>query len=161
MNTNSRGGRGRWYARDRDKWFAKDFMPIFERRCYDCHAHQVNRQTYNYGPRHPDKKVTVTSRVWDDQALMTAGFSSIGRMGPSHRINLTHPQWSQMLTAPLAKEAGGLGLCRAADGSPYIFKDKSDPDYKAMAEALGKGRDELLADPRVDMLDWPVQLSAK
>jgi hypothetical protein len=161
INTNSTGGRGRWYTRDKNKWFAKDFMPVFTRRCYDCHARQVNRQTYNYGPRHPDKTVMVTSRVWDDQALMTAGFSSIARMGPSHRINLTHPEWSQMLTAPLAEEAGGLGLCRAADGAPYIFKDRSDPDYEAMAEALGKGRDGLLTDPRVDMLDWPVQLSAK
>ena len=158
-NAYSQGGRDRWDSRNRNGWFQKELMPAFKRRCYDCHKREINRQTYNYGPRHPDRKVTVTSDIWDEYALMTAGFSSIARMGPSHRINLTHPEWSQMVTAPLSQKAGGLGLCRDTDGTPHIFKDKNDPDYKAILAAIQKGHDNLLKDPRVDMIDqsdWPL-----
>ena len=75
----------------------------------------------------------------------------IGQVGPPHRFNLTHPEWSQMLTAPPAKSDGGLGLCRTKAGGP-VFKNKADPGYVLMLHALGKGADQLKADPRVDML---------
>jgi hypothetical protein len=163
-NTHTGGGRDRWYMRDRNGWFSKDFVPAFNRRCFDCHSRDVNRQTYNYGPRRPEQTVTVTSTLWDNYALMTPGFSAISRYGPMHRINLTNPEWSQMLTAPLAEDAGGLGLCRDANGNPYVFRDKDDPDYRAMLEAITKGHHALIADPRVDMiaelrpetLKWPL-----
>jgi len=87
--------------------------------------------------------------------MMAHGFSGFDPYtplyGPAHRINLTHPQWSQMLTAPLAKQAGGLGLCRSADGRPFIFKTKTDPDYRAILKALEHGRQTLEDHPRVDM----------
>ena len=151
-NSDSIGGRGRWYAKDRNGWFQKDFLPVFRRRCVECHSQKARVQVYNYGPR---REVTVTSKLWDDRALMTPGF--VGHMmsfvGPMHRINLTHPEWSPMLTAPLAKEAGGLGLCREADGREYVFEDTSDPDYQIMLKALEEGGRALEADPRVDMID--------
>ena len=53
-------------------------------------------------------------------------------------FNMTRPEKSRMLAAPLAKEAGGLGKCKNKDGSP-IFKSKDDPDYKAIFAYVNKG----------------------
>ena len=77
--------------------------------------------------------------------------NSVAIFGPEYRINLTHPEFSQMLTAPLEKESGGLGLCRDAAGKA-IFQNKADPDYRLMLEALAKGKVMLEKNPRVDML---------
>ena len=153
-NSSVMGGRSRWYVTDRRKWFRRDFEPAFNRRCLPCHKRYITPQTYNYNPGGKGQ-IMVTSKIWNDIALSSfqlghGRISMIGQIGPVHRINLTHPEWSQMLTAPLAKSAGGMQLCKSADGAA-VFKDKKDPDYQAILKALEKGRDTLLADPRVDM----------
>lgn len=61
-------------------------------------------------------------------------------------INLTHPEWSRVLTRNLAKSAGGL-----ADDAKAIFKSKDDPRYRAILEAIEAGKAALLARPRIDM----------
>ena len=67
-------------------------------------------------------------------------------------INLTHPQWSRVLTAPLAKTAGGIELCRPKDGNePEMFADTGDPDFQTMLAAIEQGREDLYAKPSVDM----------
>jgi len=67
-------------------------------------------------------------------------------------LNFTHPAWSRMLNAPLAKSAGGLGLCRDRDSKePVIFKDRSDADYQAVLQAIQQGGKELYEKPRMDM----------
>jgi len=160
-NTHVMGGRDRWYATDRGKWFRKDFLPVFNKRCLGCHKRHVTPQTYNYNPGGRGT-IMVTSKLWNDRALNSfqlghGRISMIGQIGPVHRINLTHPEWSQMLTAPLSKKAGGMQLCKGKSGGP-VFKDTSDADYQAMLKALQRGRDTLLADPRVDM---PTELAAR
>jgi mono/diheme cytochrome c family protein len=67
-------------------------------------------------------------------------------------INLTHPQWSRVLAAPLVKSAGGLEWCQAKDGNePNMFADKTDADFKSMLAAIDQGKEQLYARPRVDM----------
>jgi len=67
-------------------------------------------------------------------------------------INLTHPRWSRVLTAHLAKKAGGLQLCKSVEGKqPNLFADKTDPDYKTILDAIEQGKNELYANPRMDM----------
>ncbi len=152
-NTTVLGGRERWYVTDRKQWFRKDFLPVFNRRCLSCHERYVTPQTYNYNPR--GGKIAVSSKLWNDTALSSfqlghGRISMIGQVGPPHRFNLTHPDWSQMLTAPLAKSAGGLGKCLTKAGAP-VFKDKADSDYILIRQAIRKGAEQLKADPRVDM----------
>ena len=149
------GGRDRWFVDDRNGWFQKDFLPIFNRRCMPCHRRHVTPQTYNYNPG-GDGRILVTSKLWDDTALSQfqlghGRISWTGQIGPDHRINLTHPEWSQMLTAPLPKKAGGLGLCKPTKGMGEPFADTSDPDYQAIFGALQKAHRAALAQPRVDM----------
>jgi cytochrome c553 len=67
-------------------------------------------------------------------------------------INLTHPEWSRALTAPLAKKAAGLQLCKPKEGkTPNLFANKSNPDYKKILEAIRQGKKQLYANPRMDM----------
>jgi hypothetical protein len=70
--------------------------------------------------------------------------------GPELRINLTNPQNSSMLQAPLSKEAGGWGVCKKPDGKP-LFESTDDPDYQAMLNAIKAASDRLRAAPRKDM----------
>ena len=148
------GARDRWYDRVKDGWFQKEFSPVFMRRCYDCHKRTIETSDAWLGYL---GKRTVTSKVWTDITIMDNGMqceNSVGTFGPEYRINLTHPRWSQMLTAPLAKDSGGLGWCNDPDGRA-IFLDTNDPDYRAMLGALEKGKRMLEANPRVDMLARP------
>ena len=147
------GARDRWYDDLPDGWFQRNFAPVFMRRCYECHKRTVEISDAWLGHR----TVTVTSKVWTDITIMDQGLqieSSVAPFGPEYRINLTHPEWSQMLTAPLAKESGGLGFCKDSTGKP-IFRDAADPDYRAMLGAMEKGRRMLELNPRVDMLPRP------
>jgi hypothetical protein len=147
------GARDRWYDDLPDGWFQKEFAPVYLRRCYECHKRVVEISDAWLGLR----TQMVASTVWSDITLMDQGLqieSSVATFGPEYRINLTRPAWSQMLTAPLALEAGGLGLCRSADGQP-IFRDTNDPDYQVMLGALQRGKQMLELNPRVDMLPRP------
>ena len=77
------------------------------------------------------------------------------RMGVTD-VNLTRPESSRLLTASLAKSAGGM----AADDAKAPFKSKSDPRYVAILKALQAGKKALDDNPRVDMpgarpVDYP------
>jgi len=77
-----------------------------------------------------------------------AGIKATGariRMGHGD-VNLTHPEYSRVLTVPLAKSAGGL-----ADDKRAVFKNKSDPNYVAILKAIQAGKKALDDNPRVDM----------
>ncbi len=61
-------------------------------------------------------------------------------------VNLTHPEYSRVLTGQLAKSAGGM-----AENAKAIFKNKSDPNYISILKAIQEGKKALDANPRVDM----------
>ena len=86
-----------------------------------------------------------------DKALAMPGDN--GKKGRRPRIgnqsiNLTHPEFSSILTLSLAKSAGGQ-----ADDKNATFKDKTDPRYLAALKAIQAGASALAAKPRVDMPD--------
>ena len=78
---------------------------------------------------------------------------ALGKGSRSHaRINLTRPEFSRVLNAHLAKEAGGMGLTKEKNGkAPPVFKDTADPVYAAMLKAIEAGKAALDAKPRMDM----------
>jgi hypothetical protein len=61
-------------------------------------------------------------------------------------VNLTHPEESRILTAPLAASAGGLGLCGQA-----VLTSRDDPTYLAALRVMRGWHDGLAARPREDM----------
>ncbi|HJN09240.1 MAG TPA: hypothetical protein QF564_11160 [Pirellulaceae bacterium] len=78
-----------------------------------------------------------------------------GRMNtPKHcwnLYNLSHPQKSMILLAPLAEKAGGYGWCKDGYGQSVVFRDKQDPDYQAILQAIQAAKTRQKKAGRFDM----------
>jgi len=77
---------------------------------------------------------------------------------PELMFNLSRPEASLALLAPLAKEAGGLELCRALAGgqvsnapSARVFLTAADSAYQKTLVEIVKARDRLEQIRRFDM----------
>jgi hypothetical protein len=71
-------------------------------------------------------------------------------------FNLTRPEQSLLLLAPLAKEAGGWGLCRdpKTQAPQTVFADTNDPAYRTLLGLCAAGKDQLEKVKRFDMPDF-------
>ena len=67
-------------------------------------------------------------------------------------FNLTQPEKSLMLLAPLAKEAGGYGLCQVENA--VVFANTHDPDYQKILAMCQEGKRFLEEIKRFDMPDF-------
>ena len=98
--------------RGRERGYPLMNAGLFERRCDSCHE---PRKSKNH----------VWRKMLDDET-----------------VNLTKPEHSLLLLAPLAKEAGGLGWCRHKEttdrGEGRLFGSEDDPDYKALLAEVRK-----------------------
>ena len=114
---------------------------VLERRCGECHSGALVL------PKSPGD---------------TMGESTSGRIDPKHprtrfsrhlAYNLTRPEMSLLLLAPLAKEAGGYGTCRRAgqDDAAPVFATTDDPDYKILLAAVEATKAHLEQIKRFDM----------
>ena len=65
-------------------------------------------------------------------------------------FNVSRPEKSLYLKAPLAKESGGFGLCVDAEGKP-VFTSTDDPDYRKLLAMIDDGRQVLEQVKRFDM----------
>ena len=65
-------------------------------------------------------------------------------------FNLSRPEMSLALLAPLAKEAGGFARCTTKDGKP-VFASKDDADYAKILAMCAAGKVRLDALKRFDM----------
>jgi mono/diheme cytochrome c family protein len=61
-------------------------------------------------------------------------------------MNLSRPEKSYLLQAPLAKQAGGLELCKEA-----VFADTEDPLYQQILAAIRDAHERLMRGKRFDM----------
>jgi len=130
-------------------WETHDpFRIVVRDRCTGCHKH--------------------IPRSMRDESGMT--FWKVDTKDPRHKrarhivFNLTHPDRSLFLLAPLARDAGGLGICKRQqpedeEAQPFpsvasgpIFSDTTDPDYVALLAHIEAGKDFLENDlTRFDM----------
>jgi len=70
----------------------------------------------------------------------------------NNAINLTRPEFSRLLNAHLAKQAGGLELAKPKkEQLPPLFKDTNDPVYQSLLKPLVQGAAALQVRPRMDM----------
>jgi hypothetical protein len=72
-------------------------------------------------------------------------------------FNLSRPELSLMLLAPLDTEAGGYHLCRKpgaeANATP-VFKDTTDAGYRAILAMITAGKERLEIIGRFDMAGY-------
>jgi hypothetical protein len=67
-------------------------------------------------------------------------------------FNLTRPEKSLLLLAPLAERSGGWGLCRDAAGrASDVFTGRDDPDYQTLLAMVAAGKGKLDEIKRFDM----------
>ena len=114
----------------------------FARRCATCHN---------------DKDVSLPRSLSDETKLsFWAPKMDDPRLRRSRHVvfNLTRPEKSLYLLAPLARSAGGYGLCRAAQteaGTGTVFTNVGDPDYHALRAMCEAGQRRLNEIKRFDM----------
>jgi mono/diheme cytochrome c family protein len=98
---------------------------VLANRCAQCHK--------------KDRKDPEKVQFW----LARFGDEKLGIQPRALIFNLTRPEKSLALRAPLAKDAGGLGWCKTTDNAP-VFSGANDVDYQALLAGLTKGHEELL-----------------
>jgi len=98
---------------------------VLMRRCGDCHAKQINGKK---GQR---------------EELSFAGQQLSHYHG---LLNLTRPEKSLILLAPLAKQSGGQQSCKQP-----VFADTADADYQKLLAPIQAGARQLAEGKRFDM----------
>ena len=122
----------------------KASMATIERRCSGCHAESTAL------PRSPSEIVGPGS--WGGAFKGSGPWidlqpNDVRRRFSRHLFyNLTRPEKSLLLLAPLSKPAGGLELC-----SEPVFEGTDDPDYQTILKAVRDTRTELERIKRFDM----------
>ena len=114
---------------------------VIQARCLRCHEQPGRRLPLHLAD---ERGVSFWQPSLDDPRLLTS----------RHIVfNLSRPEKSLVLLAPLATEAGGWGLCRepAAAGAPAVFAGTDDPGYRVLLELLQAGKDFLATNRRFDM----------
>jgi hypothetical protein len=112
---------------------------VIDRRCASCHQDAM-----------------VLPRSLSDERGISFWRFSIDdpRLRLSRHIvfNLTRPERSLLLLAPLAKDSGGLDLCRDAEGRPAgVFAGSHDSDYQTLLAMIAAGKRNLDGIKRFDM----------
>ena len=124
---------------------------VVERRCASCHTGPQRQLARSLSD---ERGVSFWKPDPDDPRLNTS----------RHIVfNLSRPEKSIFLLAPLAASAGGWGLCRAegaAAGSGAVLADREDPDYRVLLAMCTAGADHFARVKRFDMpgfrprIDW-------
>jgi hypothetical protein len=127
-------------ATDQDWPATGEAAAVIDARCARCH----------------DSPARLLPRTLSDERGVSFWQPQIGdpRLNTSRHLvfNLTHPEESLLLLAPLAANAGGWGLCRGATNQPSagVFASTSDPDYQKLLALCTAGRDWLQVIARFD-----------
>ncbi|MBT3199467.1 MAG: hypothetical protein HN350_06080 [Phycisphaerales bacterium] len=130
---------------------------VITRRCGKCHVGVRNV------PKHPadwgqGTKLIQPQRAW---LIKQKDNRLVWRFQQHILYNLTRPEASLQLLAPLAKTAGGYGACReiakgnkVTDKPATIFESKNDPDYLALLAAIADAKKLHDSDPKWDSPKW-------
>jgi hypothetical protein len=131
---------------------------VIGRRCGHCHegVRTVPKHAADWGQ---GTELIQPYRAWK---IKQADNRAVWRFQQHILYNLTHPEKSVQLLAPLAKEAGGYGACREmAEGTitnnfATVFGSKDDPDYQVLLTAIQATKALHDSDPRWDTPGWKV-----
>jgi cytochrome c553 len=118
---------------------------VIAERCVRCHDHPARLLPQNLAD---ERGVSFWQPSMDDPRLLTS----------RHIVfNLSRPENSLILLAPLAKEAGGWGLCCVPKtGEPKaVFSSREEEGYRALLALCVAGKDYLVrTDRRFDVQDF-------
>ncbi|HJN12406.1 MAG TPA: discoidin domain-containing protein [Pirellulaceae bacterium] len=112
---------------------------VIQRRCASCHqGSDLLPQSLS-----DERGVSFWRFSLDDPRL---------KMSRHIVFNLTRPQNSLLLLAPLAERAGGFGSCRDKQGNAVtVFSDTANADYQTLLKFVAAGKTNLETIKRFDM----------
>ena len=117
---------------------------VIQGRCVRCHQEKSRLLPISLTD---ERGVSFWRPDMDDPRLLTS----------RHIVfNLSHPEKSVILLAPLAESAGGWGLCRdpKTKQPATVFANREDPGYQALLAMCAAGRDTIESRTRFDMPDF-------
>lgn len=125
---------------DKDWPESKAAAEVIDRRCASCHS-----------------KTWTLPRILSDERDVSFWRPDFNdpRLNLSRHLvfNLSRPEKSLLLLAPLEKSDGGYGACLDQNKKPVIvFKDHNDPDYQKLLALCNAGRRQL---ERIGRFDRP------
>ena len=114
----------------------QDANRVLQQRCGACHT--GDRRL----PKHPGDTVGVQGYAIVEDPLPR-------RMSNHLAFNLTRPEKSLILLAPLSSAAGGYAVCGETDEP--VFADTTDSDYQVLLRLARESKQVHQSDPRFDM----------
>ena len=111
---------------------------VIQRRCLQCHQGEKQIPL----ALSDENGLSFWRPDWNDPRLKRARHLA---------FNLSRPELSLMLLAPLSTDAGGYGLCRNEEADTAVFTDKTDSDYQAILAMCQTGKQRLETIKRFDM----------
>lgn len=125
----------------------------FQRRCAACHRAEptpyvgMPKKALHYKFGHRDPPQVLSTGLSDFLIIRRLAYFKFGEAPPAQALcNLTRPEKSLLVRAPLSASSGGLGLCRGE-----IFAGTSDPDYQQLLGAIADAGAQLRREKRFDM----------
>jgi len=113
--------------------------PVFAERCASCHSEKNHPVPQSLADE-------IGLSFWDPD------MNDPRLMHNRHMVfNLTRPAKSLYVMAPLAREAGGLGLCRETPEGGAVFSNTDDPGYQTLLAMIEAGGQRLNEVKRFDM----------
>jgi hypothetical protein len=128
-------------------------IPVIEKRCGSCHGQEAPATGrigtglyFRFGDQGPH--LPLVHEFVDLQKIRgSIGYYKFGSARPPQSLcNLTRPEKSLLLRAPLSADSGGLGLCE-----PTVFSTTDDPDYRAMLAPIAAAARRHAETKRFDM----------
>jgi hypothetical protein len=128
-------------------------LEVMERRCGPCHGAEPTGRTigkgklyFRFGRKGP--YLPLASSFTDLQQVRSRfGYYKFHSARPPQSLcNLTRPEKSLLLRAPLAPRGGGLGRC-----APAVFADARDADYGAILARIRAAACRHRREKRFDM----------
>jgi len=128
------------------------FGSINKNRCARCHQNEKEKNTmripFDWELRRKVEAKNLGMRTSHYERLILP-HDPIRLYSWDLLFNFNDPELSSILMAPLAKEAGGLGLC-----SEVVFKDKNDKDYVRMLQGIQESKKRLAQKPAWGEKGW-------
>ena len=151
-----KGPKGRPLSRNDLQWEStKKIQKVITARCVSCHNKDLpNSASDNFAePWNTERRFPWFER-WNN--ALTTGKSQ--RKNPDFRYNrhllynLTRPEKSLLLLAPLAKSAGGYEICKSNETeSTPVFNSIEDSVYQTILQYIDDAKDYLEKIKRFDM----------
>ncbi|MCP5518682.1 MAG: hypothetical protein H7A45_15645 [Verrucomicrobiales bacterium] len=127
-------------------------FPVINRRCASCH-HSTELadgrpKRLPYDPAMREERRPIAGRPTAEHERIVFPNDPIALYSRNVLVNLSRPELSPLLLAPLAPEAGGRGACGP------VFASTNAPGYQAILAAVGRGKAIIETEPRYGAEDF-------